>query len=539
MSSDAVTAADAALRADIRRLGMLLGQSLVRQDGQQLLDLVEEVRALVRAEPEGAVERLAGLDVVAGTQLARAFSTYFHLANITEQVHRARELRRARVREGGWLERAAKLIADRGVGAREIGTIATRLAVRPVFTAHPTEAARRSILTKLRAVADELDAEAVATALDGAAQPDPTRTARTDRRLAELLDVLWQTDELRLDRPEPIDEARNAVYYLADLATDAAPQVLDDLTETLRDLGVQLPPTARPLTFGSWIGGDRDGNPYVTPAVTRDVLLIQHEYGIRAAEKVIDDLIEELSVSKRLRGVSLDLSASLAQDLDNLPELPQRYRRVNLEESYRLKLRCIRFKLGNTRARLATGTPHRPGRDYVGSGELIADLELMRASLARNGGALAATGKLASAIRSLSAFGLHLATLDVREHADAHHEVLAQLYRRVGEVDYAGLDRERRKQVLVDELNSRRPLSTRDTPLSDSARKTFDVFTAIRDVQDRFGPEVVETYIVSMTLGVDDVLAAVVLAREAGLVDPAGGSGLGPMEARSRDHLTC
>ncbi len=238
-------------------------------------------------------------------------------------MHRARELRRRRVREGGWLDQAAKLIAERGVGGREIGTVAPRLAVRPVFTAHPTEAARRSILTKLRAVADELDAEAVANALDGAAEPDPTRAARTDRRLAELLDLLWQTDELRLDRPDPTDEARNAVYYLGDLAAEAAPQVLDDLAETLRDLGVELPPTARPLTFGSWIGGDRDGNPYVTPAVTRDVLMIQHEHGIRAAERVIDDLIDELSVSRRLRGVSLDLSASLAEDLDELPEVPR------------------------------------------------------------------------------------------------------------------------------------------------------------------------------------------------------------------------
>ena len=539
MSSEAqeATSADAALRADIRRLGTLLGQSLVRQDGQQLLDLVEEVRALVRTDPEAAAERLGGLDVVAGTQLARAFSTYFHLANITEQVHRARDLRRIRVREGGWLERAAKLIADRGVGAKEIGTVASRLAVRPVFTAHPTEAARRSILTKLRAVGDELDAEAVATALDGAAQPDPIRTARTDRRLAEILDILWETDELRRERPEPSDEARTAVYYLADLATGAAVQVLDDLAETLRDLGVQLPPTARPLTFGSWIGGDRDGNPFVTPAVTRDVLLIQHEYGIRAAEQVIDGLIEELSVSKRLRGVSLDLSASLASDLDALPELPARYRRVNAEESYRLKLRCVSLKLGHTRTRLATGTPHKPGRDYLGTGELISDLELMRASLARNGGALAATGRLASAIRSLSAFGLQLATLDVREHADAHHEVLAQLYRRVGELDYGTLSRVARRDVLIEELTGRRPLSTRDTPLTDTARKTFEVFSAIRDVQERFGPEVLETYIVSMTQGVDDVLAAVVLAREWGLVDiSAGGAygGAGVESARAR-----
>ncbi|NJC70226.1 phosphoenolpyruvate carboxylase [Planosporangium thailandense] len=509
--------ADAALRADIRRLGTLLGQSLVRQDGQDLLDLVEEVRALVRSDPEAAAERLAGLDLTTGTQLARAFSTYFHLANVTEQVHRARELRRIRVREGGWLDRAAKLIADRGVDTREIGIIAGRLAVRPVFTAHPTEAARRSILTKLRGVADALDAEATATAIDG--WRDPNLVHRTDQRLAELLDMLWQTDELRLERPEPADEARNAVYYLADLARDAAPHVLDELTEILRDLGVKLPPAARPLTFGSWIGGDRDGNPYVTPAVTREVLLIQHEYGIRAAERVIDNLIDTLSVSKRLRGTSLDLAASLAADLDALPELPARFRRVNAEEPYRLKLRCIRLKLANTRARLTAGTSHVPGRDYLGTDELITDLELMRASLARNGGQLAAAGHLASAIRAISAFGLQLATLDVREHADAHHAVLAELYARVGEVEYGSLDRGERTALLVSELASRRPLSLPDTPLSDAARKTYDVFTTIREAQDRFGPGVIESYIVSMTRGIDDLLAPVVLAREVGLVD--------------------
>jgi phosphoenolpyruvate carboxylase len=513
--------ADAALRADIRRLGTLLGQSLARQDGQPLLDLVEEVRALVRSDPAAAAARLDGLDVPTGTKLGRAFSTYFHLANITEQVHRARELRRIRVREGGWLERAAKLIADRGVGTREIGAVAGRLAVRPVFTAHPTEAARRSILTKLRAVADELDAEAVAVALEGRA--DQALVERTDRRLAELLDLLWQTDEVRLERPEPADEARNAVYYLADLAADAAPSVLDELTGTLADLGVALPPTARPLTFGSWIGGDRDGNPFVTPAVTREVLLIQHEYGIRAAERVVDRLQDALSVSRRLRPVSLDLAASLAADLDALPELPARFRRVNAEEPYRLKLRCIRLKLGLTRTRLATGGPHVPGRDYLGTDELVADLERIRASLARGGGGLVASGRVASAIRTVSTFGLQLATLDVREHADAHHEVLAQLYRRVGEVDYGSLSRSDRAAVLVRELASRRPLSTMDTPLSTVARRTFDVFATIREVQDRFGAGVIESYVVSMTRGVDDVLAPVVLARECGLVDAAGG----------------
>jgi phosphoenolpyruvate carboxylase len=523
--------ADPALRADIRRLGTLLGQTLVRQEGQALLDLVEEVRALVRSDPAEAASRLGAVDVGTGTKLARAFSTYFHLANVTEQVHRARELRRRRAVHGGWLDQAARLISERGVPADEVAAAARRMEIRPVFTAHPTEAARRSILSKLRGIADELDAEAAAAAFYGpetsTVHREPasqTAVRGVDRRLAELIDLLWQTDELRVDRPDPTDEARNAVYYLADLYADAAPRVLTDLADTLRGLGVETPPTAKPLTFGTWIGGDRDGNPYVTPVVTRDVLLIQHEHGLRAAETVLDDLINEISVSRRLRGVSLDLSASLAGDLEKLPELASRFRRVNAEEPYRLKVRCIKVKLANTRARLASQAPHVPGRDYRGSAELITDLELLRASLARNAGQLTATGRLAEVIRTISAFGLHLATMDVREHAEAHHEVLAQLFKRVGEVpNYGALPRAERTELLARELSGRRPLSGVDTPLSDSARKTFDVFRTIKDAHERFGPEVIESYIISMTLGVDDVLAAVILAREAGLVDVHSG----------------
>lgn len=510
---------DAALRADIRRLGNLLGQTLARQEGRPLLDLVEEIRALVRTDAEAAARRLAEMDVTTGTKLARAFSTYFHLANITEQVHRSRELRRQRARHGGWLDQAARLIAERGVPAHEVAAAAQKLAVRPVFTAHPTEAARRSILSKLRAIADELDAEATEKILYDT--PDATPA---NRRLAELLDLLWQTDELRLDRPDPTDEARNAIYYLRDLYADAAPRVLDDLAETLRKLGVETPPTARPLTFGTWIGGDRDGNPFVTPKVTREVLLIQHEHGLQATEAALDKLINEVSVSRRLRGVSLDLSASLAADLEALPEVAPRFRRINAEEPYRLKARCIKAKLANTRLRLSQGTAHVPGRDYLDANEIVADLELMRASLARNSGQLTAVGLLASAIRTVSAFGLQLATMDIREHAEAHHVVLAQFYAAVGEVaDYASLNRRERTKLLADELAGRRPLSTPDTPLTDAARKTFEVFTTIREAQERFGPEVIESYIISMTLGVDDVLAAVVLAREAGLVDVHGG----------------
>ena len=513
---------DADLRADIRRLGVLLGQTLARQEGQPLLDLVEEVRGLVRTDGAAAARRLADVDLTTATQLARAFSTYFHLANITEQTHRARELRRQRAADGGWLDRTAQQIRDRGIPTAEIAQAVDRLAVRPVFTAHPTEAARRSILAKLRGVADELDTEASRTALYG---QDPRETARAEGRIAELIDVLWQTDELRLTRPDPRDEARNAVYYLTELAADAAPQVLTDLAATLAGFGVEIAPNARPLTFGTWIGGDRDGNPYVTAAVTRDVLLIQHEHGIRAIETLMTDLLTELSVSRRLRPVSLDLAVSLAKDLDALGNaVDPRFRRTNAEEVYRLKVRCIQAKLAHTRSRLANDTPHQPGHDYHGTADLVADLELMRTSLDRNSGSLTATGRLAEAVRVASAFGLHLATMDIREHADAHHAVLAQLYHNIGEVaDYESLDRPTRTDLLVRELDSRRPLSGVATQFSDAARKTFDVFTTIRQVQDRFGADTIESYIISMTRGVDDVLAAAILAREAGLVDVHSG----------------
>jgi phosphoenolpyruvate carboxylase len=515
---------DTALRADIRRLGNLLGQSLVRQEGQELLDLVEEVRRLTRDDPTAAADLLRDVDVPTAFRLGRAFSEYFHLANVTEQAHRGRELRLRRATSGGWLDEFARLVRERGVPPEEIAAAAEHLAVRPVFTAHPTEAARRSILSKLRAIADLLDEEATAAALTSTI--GGSVSTRTNRRLAEVIDVLWQTDELRLERPEPADEARNAVYYLADLYAEAAPDVLSELGDTLAGLGAPLPATARPLTFGTWIGGDRDGNPYVSADVTMQVLTIQHEHGIRGAERAVTRLAEELSVSGRIAEVSDELSDSVAADLDRLPEIEPRYLRVNAEEPYRLKIRCIQAKLGNTRTRLARGLAHEPGRDYLGAGELIADLEVMRRSLASSGaGALIADGRVADVIRGASAFGLQLATMDIREHADAHHAVLAQLFDALGETDrpYAELDRPQRTDLLVRELSGRRPLAGAEPALDEAGAKTFGVFTTIRAAFERFGPDVVESYIVSMTRGVDDLIAAVLLAREAGLVDVHGG----------------
>ncbi len=506
----------AALRADVRRLGNLLGESLVRQEGPELLALVEEVRHLSRGDvPAGAQQGagrgdlaalLEGVDTATAALLVRAFGTYFHLANVTEQVHRARAMRDERRLKGGWLAQTAERVRAAGLPADEVADLVARLAVRPVFTAHPTEAARRSILSKRRRVAELLDA------------PDDPRI---DRRLAEVIDLLWQTAELRLDRPEPLDEARNAAYYLDELMLHTVGDVLEDLADELTGLGVDLPATARPLRFGSWIGGDRDGNPNVTPDVTRDVLVLQHGHAIRDLQQVVTELLEDLSSSQRMIGASDALVASIEADLAALPELDPRVRRINADEPYRLKGRCIGLKLENTRVRIAAGAEHRPGRDYLGSESLLDDLLVMRDSLAEHKGQLPATGRLDRVIRVVAAFGLHLATLDVREHADAHHHALAQLFDRLGELSwrYADLPRGDRFALLGRELASRRPLGSGPAQLDDAGARTLEVFTTVRDAMDTFGPEVCESYIVSMTRGADDVLAAVVLAREAGLVD--------------------
>ncbi|WP_370061879.1 phosphoenolpyruvate carboxylase [Streptacidiphilus sp. MAP5-3] len=499
------------MRADIRRLGELLGETLVRQDGPELLDLVERVRLLTRTDGAAAARLLEQTDLTTASKLVRAFSTYFHLANVTEQVHRGRELNANRADNGSLLAQAVDKLVD--ADPEHLNAALAHLNVRPVFTAHPTEAARRSVLQKLRRLAELLEQE------DTPSRPTGRRQA--DRRLAEVIDLLWQTDELRIARPEPTDEARNAVYYLDELYKRAVPDVLEELNEELARVGVTLPEGVRPLTFGTWIGGDRDGNPNVTPAVTRDVLLLQHEYGINDALDVVDELRATLSSSVRLSGASEELLQSLAADLERLPEISPRYKRMNAEEPYRLKATCVRQKLINTKDRLAAGTPHVPGCDYLGTSELLADLELIQASLRAHKGELIADGRISRAIRTIAAFGLQLATMDVREHAEAHHHALGQLFDRLGEEAwrYTDMPREYRQRLLAKELKSRRPLAPTPAPLDAAGAKTLGVFQTVRDAFERFGPEVVESYIISMCQGADDVFAAAVLAREAGLID--------------------
>jgi phosphoenolpyruvate carboxylase len=474
----------------------MLGRTLVRQEGEPLLELVERIRGLIRSDRAAAAAALSEAEPLIATRLVRAFTTYFHLANVAEQVHRGRELARTRDREGGWLSQAAARIAGAGIPGGELAGEVRRLGVRPVFTAHPTEAARRTVLYKLRQIAELLEGGG----------------PRAPERLEETIDLLWQTDELRIARPDVVDEARNAVWYFDGLHAGAVPDVLEQLADELRELGLEPEPEERPLAFGSWIGGDRDGNPNVRPESLAQVLDLQHEHGLRDAIAVVNVLRRDLSSSLRIAGATQELQDSLAADLELLPEVEPRFLRLNAEEPYRLKLTTIQQKLVNTRRRLAAARPHEPGRDYLGAAALLADLRIVRDSLMSHRGGLIARGRLDRAMRTLAAFGLHLATLDVREHADAHHHVLGQV------IDgYAESSREERRELLAAELRSSRPLAFHPLPLDDAGRRTYETFEAIRAAHERYGPETVESYIVSMCRGADDLFAAVLLAREAGV----------------------
>lgn len=505
MSQSPVAADEAGLRSDVRRLGDLLGQTLVRQEGPELLALVEDVRKAVK-EGNGD-EILAGLSVEDSVQLVRAFSTYFHLANVAEQVHRARVLAQARATGGSWLARAVDRIESalkaqipgHELTKEEITKWVSTMSVRPVFTAHPTEAARRSVLNKLGRIADLLD---------------DTHNASQQDRLAETIDLLWQTDELRLGQPEPLDEALNALYYLDDLFTHTVPEVLNDFAKEMKRIDVDIPVTARPLNFGNWIGGDRDGNPNITAQITSETMVLQVGHAIRVTIATMNDLRQMLSVSTKIVGATPELSASVEKDLKYIPNFEERFLRLNAEEPYRLKATAIVHRLAFTRDRHAKGGPHVAHQDYADTAELLADLVLMRDSLLAHRGELIATGLLERTIRTIAAFGITHATMDIREHSDAHHNVLKQI---TGIDGYIEKSHDEKFELLTQFLADDQRFDT--SGLETLGKKTLDTFIAIKDLVERFGATAIETYIISMTKGADDLVAAVVIAQQADLVN--------------------
>ena len=480
------------LRNDVRKLADLLGQTLARQEGEELLSLVEAVRLSVR---EGKQDEVLGKLTDAQTvSLVRAFSNYFNLANVAEQVDRTKVLAEQRRTIGSWISRTIDRIlkvqeATKDFDKKELQVWLDNFSVRPVFTAHPTEAARRSVLSKMTTIAQLLE------------QPDsPTKS----ERLAETIDLLWQTDELRLGRPEPLDEAVNSIYYLDELLQDTVPEVLASFANEVKRLGVELSPNAKPLSFGTWIGGDRDGNPNITAAVTKSAILLQNSHFTRAINRHLDELRQSLSISTKLAGVTKELEKSLAEDLEKLPEIEARYRRINVEEPYRLKATAIGHKLLLTQARHASGLPHFSGRDYKNTAELLQDFEIMHASLLANNGELIANGLLNRIYRTISAFGLTHATMDIREHSGVHRNLLTQIYGQLSgnQISEALKSQDEKEIKNLDEVG----------------KKCFDTFVTINELIDRFGSEVIESYIISMTKSAEDVLIAALIAKHAGLL---------------------
>jgi len=497
---------DLALRADIGRLGRQLGASLVRQEGQRLLDLVESVRTLARAQRTGGgtaasrelEELLGSIDDIEAILVVRAFTMYFHLANVAEQVHRVEELASTDDQSGGFTSTIDRLISN-GIAPTEIAALVDRADFRPVFTAHPTEAMRRTVLDKRAEISRLLEARGACSTFDA---------ARIDRRIDELIDTLWQTDEIRSERPTPYDEARAALWYLEQIVINGLPEVLEDMRFGLAEHGAEIDVEHAPIRFGSWVGGDRDGNPNVTPEVTRAVVNLHRQRAIALLISEVEELSGELSVSRLIRTPPPELADLIDSYQQRFPVLFTEMSQVIRSEPHRIMCRVMRHRLRATVART-------PGA-YDSPNGLADDLRVMHDALMAGQGSTMAHGRLARVRQIVAVTGFHLAALDIREHAERHHESLERLVTDAGG-QYPIDDPAARADYLSRELATRRPLAPPGTPLPE--RDALGLFRVLRELLDDHGDELIESYIISMTRGVDDVLAPAVLAREVGLID--------------------
>lgn len=501
---------DDALRSDIRRLGNQLGDSLVRQHGPGLLELVEQVRDLGKSSRRGGREDsgdelrdlLAKLETAEVIPLVRAFTTYFYLANVSEQVHRIDQL----APDDRYLRSTVDRIIEANLESGLVAEVMSRFEVRPVFTAHPTEVARRSIITKRQELAVLVEKRLETD--------EPDQIDQIDRRTAEVIDQIWQTDELRTDRPSVVEEARSILYYLVTLAEDVMPALGDVVYNQLK----RLDSDQAPLRFGSWVGGDRDGNPGVTADMTLEALALQHDRGLTYLIHLIEQLSDEMSMSAGIAPISPQLEQSLASDREELSEIWKREESRAAGEPYRQKCSFIHARLINTRQRIRLEAAHQPGRDYDRPSQLLDELDVMSDSLRESRGQLIADGGLARVRRAVETFGFHMATLDVRENSAKHRQAVTELFSLVG-TDLASMGGAQRLNVVSSELAGQRPLSGPTTTLSEEASQTLDTFRAIREAKTRYGQQVIESYVISMTETPADVVEAVALAREVGLVD--------------------
>jgi phosphoenolpyruvate carboxylase len=509
------------MREDIRLLGTILGDTVREQNGDEVFDLVERARIasfrVRRSEIERAevAQLFDGIEIDRAIPLIRAFSHFALLANVAEDIHRERR-RAIHVNAGdppqdSTLAATYQKLDSANLDAETVTEALTGALVSPVITAHPTETRRRTVFDAQHRITQlmRLHAHGVTETDDG---------VNIDTELRRQVLTLWQTALVRLARLQISDEIAVGLRYYQAAFFDVVPKVNAEVREALRrrwpDADLLTEPMLRP---GSWIGGDRDGNPNVTADVVRLATgsAAYTALGRYAAE--LTALEQELSMSARLVAVTDDLAA-LAEACDE---------HARCDEPYRRALRVIHGRLTTTAERILDQEPDNLLNldlpPYSTPGEMLADLNTVDASLRANGSTLLANDRLARLREGVHVFGFHLSGLDMRQNSDVHEEVVAELLAWAGvHSDYGSLSEDERVNILADELGTRRPLVGDREQLSDLARKELAIITAAARAVAIYGPPAVPNYIISMCRSVSDLLEAGLLLKECGLLDASG-----------------
>jgi len=509
------------LRRDVRYLGNILGEVLVHQGGRELLELVEQIREQSKAlranfDPtlfEQLQNTVNSLSTEKRHQVIRAFAIYFQLVNIAEQNHRIRRKRDYEFLAGeevqnGSIEDAIKVLKENNVSHEDVEEMLEGISLELVITAHPTEATRRAVLDIHKRIA-----------LDVMELDNPTLTYRereklTEKLLNEVL-ILWQTDELRDRKPTVIDEVKNGLYYFDETLFDAIPSVYEELERCLTKYYPEKKwHVPSYLRFGSWIGGDRDGNPSVTHDVTWNTLELHRELVVRKYEEQLLEMLQMLSFSTSLVEVSEELLQSIQQDKDNVQIITVDLWR-NTKEPYRIKLGYMIAKLRHT----LKGGHENPLSYYSNPTELIEDLRVIDRSLRSHFADYFADTYLARLIRQVELFGFHLMTLDIRQHSVEHENAMTEVLHKLGIVDnYSSLNEDEKVDLLVKLLADQRPLTNQHQEFSASTRECLNVYEVVARAQETFGVNCISSYLISMTEAASDMLEVMVFAKEVGLL---------------------
>ncbi len=509
------------LRRDVRFLGNILGEVLVHQGGQELLEVVENIREMSKALRAEFVPELneefkkviASLNPDIRHQVIRAFAIYFQLVNIAEQNHRIRRKRDYERSAGesvqpGSIESAVQDLKDREIPVEDVKDMLANISLELVMTAHPTEATRRAVLDIQKRMAGDV------MELD-----NPTLTHREREKLREKLlnDVLtlWQTDELRDRKPTVIDEVRNGLFYFDETLFDVLPDVYEELERCLEKYypGEHWHVPAY-LRFGSWIGGDRDGNPSVTADVTWETLTLHRQLAVMKYKEELQKLIDRLSFSTNIVKISDELAASIQYDKENVEEVRCLELWRNDKEPYRVKIGYMLEKLANTKRDDLKGTPKR----YNSPDELKADLLVIDRSLRHHYADYVADTAIRKLIRQVELFGFHTSALDIRQHSQEHENAMTEILAKMHIVDdYSALSEDQKIELLHKLLNDPRPLTSGHLDYSDSTRECLDVYHTVYRAQKEFGPNCISSYLISMTEAASDMLEVMVFAKEVGL----------------------